>query len=381
MHFSTDPNAWRLDWPGHAEFAPGCVQRLGLLLRSLHGRRPLVVTDRGLVVSGVLQPVMDQLAREGLQAHLHDGVEANPSLVHVDRALDAWRAHDADALVAVGGGSAIDTAKVMVARLCSDATLDGLVAGGDAALTRPAPTFIAVPTTAGTGSESTLAALVKDEHGRKRVIRSRGTRPQHVLLDPELTLSVPAAVTASTGFDVAMHALGAATNRAHHPIGQALAERALRQAVTWLPRVLAEPRSLDARSAMLEASHLAGVAIGLKGVDAIHGLTTPLESVASAPHGHVLAVVMEPVLHFTDRAEHARYAVLAHACGWPDHSLIERLVALRDTCGLPRRLAQIDVKPGVLPGLVDAATEGPSTRLHARALSRDDVAALYRSML
>ena len=374
--FSTDPNAYRLDWPGHARFGPGCVKQLGELLARNGRQRPLIVTDRGIVASGLLSPVLDDLKA----ARVFDGVEPNPTLANVDAALSTWHEHGADALIAFGGGSAIDTAKLLVARLCSDAPIDQLLREGDAAMTRPAPFFIAVPTTAGTGSESTLAALVKDEQGQKRVMRSATTRPQHMLLDPTLTLSAPRGVTAATGFDVVMHALGAATNRAHNPVGLALAQQALAQAVEWLPRVLDDPRDLTARSAMLQASHLAGLAIGMKGVDAIHGLTTPLESVARAPHGHVLAIVMEPVLHFTAETESSRYATLARACGWPERSLIDRLVGLREHCGLPHRLAQIEVPAAALPVLVDAATDGPSTRLHARPLSRDNVAALYQSM-
>lgn len=377
--FGTDPAAFSLNWPGAAQFGPGAVMQLPQLLAGR--RRPLIVTDRGIVAGGLLAPVLAALRGQGLAPTVFSDVEANPSLTHVDDALAAWRHAGSDALVAFGGGSAIDTAKLVVARLCSDIPVSQLLARGDAALTRPPPRFIAVPTTAGTGSESTLAAVVKDSQGRKHVMRSATTRPQHVLLDPELTLSVPAAVTASTGFDVAMHALGAATNRANSPVAALLAQRALAQAVEWLPRVLEAPHALPARSAMLEASYLAGVAIGLKGVDAIHGLATPLESVARAPHGHVLAVVMEPVLRFTAETEGARYAELARACGWPAHGLVPILCGLRERCGLPSRLSQIGVQASQLPGLVDAAAQGPSTRLHARTPSHDDVQALYAAML
>jgi len=143
----------------------------------------------------------------------------------------------------------------------------------------------------GSGNESTTAALIKDATHRKLLLRSRVCRPQWVALDAELTLSVSPQVTACTGFDAVMHALGAAVNRATNPVGEALALRALALGMRALPQVIAEPRSLAARADMLLASYLAGVAMGLRGVDGIHGLCTPLESQVNVPHAHVLAEI------------------------------------------------------------------------------------------
>jgi alcohol dehydrogenase class IV len=387
--FSTDPGQFQTHWPGHAMFGAGTLKRIGSLLVQHGARGVLVVTDRGIVGAGLLAPLLDDLAVHGIAAGVFDGVEANPPMANVDAALAQWRQAPAEAVLAVGGGSVIDAAKILVARLCSDLPVEEMLQRGDAALTRPAPLFVAVPTTAGTGSESTVAALIKDAAGRKRVFRSHRSQPRWIVLDPELTLGLPVHVTASTGFDVVMHALGAAGNRAVQPIGQALAEQALARAVAWLPRVLAEPRSLEARSEMLQASHAAGVAISLKGVDGIHGLCTPLESLASQPHGHVLSVIYEPVMRFTLATEAPRYAQLARRCGWvpselPDaqaaDELHRRVLALRDLCGLPRSLGQLGIEPDGLGGAVDPAFNGPSTRLHARAMSREDVADLYDAM-
>jgi alcohol dehydrogenase class IV len=386
--FGTDPARFHTAWPGEAVFGPGSALRLVDWARSRGLRRLLVVTDARLAAAGLIEAPAAALHAAGVALQVFDGVDANPRLAQVEAAWALWRTQPFDGVVAFGGGSVIDAAKVLVARLAGDAPLEAVLAQGDALLVREPPPFAAVPTTAGTGSESTLAALVKDDSGRKHVFRSRRCRPGWVALDPALTPGLPRDVTASTGFDVVMHALGAATNRAVQPVGEALALDALRRSLDALPRVLAEPASLEARGDMLLASYLAGVAIGLKGVDGIHGLCTPLESLATAPHGQVLAVVVEPLLRFNLHTETPRYARVAAACGLAAGrgeaeaaaALLARIVALRELAGLPASLAGIGVAPGQLPPLVDLAFANASARLNARALSREDIAALYRAM-
>jgi alcohol dehydrogenase class IV len=210
-----------------------------------------------------------------------------------------------------------------------------------------------------------------------------------VALDPLLTLSVPPGVTASAGFDVLMHALGAATNRATNPVGEALAIDALQRGLQALPAVLARPRDIDARADMLLASYLAGVAMSLRGVDGIHGLCTPLESAVSAPHGHVLAVVCEPLMRFNLVTMTARYARVAVACGLGEpgmdaqalaEALITRIAALRDLAGLPRTLGQLGVQPEAMASVHAAAQVNASLRLNGRPFTPEDIAAVYAAM-
>ncbi|CAG9166684.1 iron-containing alcohol dehydrogenase family protein [Cupriavidus respiraculi] len=387
--FDTAPGHFATRWPGEAVFGAGCVEQLPLWARRAGVRRPLLLTDAGLAATGLPARVAHALGRAGIAPVAHDDVAANPAISHVMAAAQRWRANGCDGLIALGGGSVIDVGKVLCALLCSDLPLGETIVQGDAALTRPTPPFAAVPTTAGTGSESTVAALVKDEAGRKHVLRSHRCRPQWVALDPLLTLTVPRAVTACTGFDVLMHALGAATNRASHPLGETLATDALRRAIAALPAVLARPDDTAARADMMLASYLAGVAMSLRGVDGIHGLCTPLEAVVDAPHAHVLAVVCEPLMRFNVVSMTARYAAVARACALvapavPDtlaaRALIETICALRDLAQLPRSLDALGVLPADMTGVHDAAEANASARLNGRPLSRDDIVALYAAM-
>jgi len=388
--FGTEPGHFTLAWPGDAAFGPGCSKRVAEWAVSRGSCRPLLVSDAGLVASGLVSRVIDDLRAAGLTPVLFDGVAANPTIDDVMRAHARWGEAECDGLVAFGGGSVIDVSKVLVARLCSDAPLQELLREGDARIVRAAPPFAAVPTTAGTGSESTTAALVKDAEGRKHVLRSRRCRPQWVALDPMLTMSTPPGVTASTGFDVVMHALGAATNRATNPLGEALALDALVRSFESLPAVLARPDDVDARADMMLSSYLAGVAISLCGVDGIHGLCTPLEALVSAPHGHVLAVTCEPLMRFNLATMSARYARVAAACGLGGatatetemaEALIGRVCALRDLAGLPRSLAQLGVTRDALAPIYDVALANASVQLNGRPMTRDDIVALYDAML
>ena len=385
--FGTEPDRFDFAWPGHAVFGAGCARQVPDWAAAQGLQRPMVLSDTGLVKAGCVAPLMDALSAAGLAPQLFDGVEANPTLGNVTQAVDCWREGRCDGLIAIGGGSVIDVGKLLLAALCADLPLQAVIAQGDTALCRPPPPFAALPTTAGTGSESTAAALVKDDAGRKHVLRSRRCRPQWVALDPLLTLSAPPSVTACTGFDTVMHALGAATNRATNPAGEALALQALALSMRALPAVLAEPDAVPARSDMLQASYLAGVAMGLRGVDGIHGLCTPLESLVDVPHAHVLAVTCVPLMRFTLPAATARYARAARACGLEGiddealgNALIDAVDGLRRLARLPGTLAELGVRASQLDPVVEAASTNASLRLNARAFTNEDIARVYRAM-
>lgn len=377
-------------WPGASLCGSGA---LAFASRMLRGRasRLAVITD------AQVWPFVSQAIRAAIDdagcalALLFDAVQPNPCLADVREAARLARARDCDGFVAVGGGSVIDTAKVVYASVASGLAPDALLlAAGQAWMASdPAahdPVFVALPTTAGTGSESSTAALIKDDQGRKLMFRSRRSRPAAVALVPEFTLSLPRHATATGGFDAVLHALGAFVNTCPSPAGEALAAGALARALAAYPAVLERPGDLAARAEMQIASHLAGVAIGLKRVDAVHGLCTPLEGCVDAAHAEVLAGVFDAVARFTVQAAAAPYARAARLCGLATQGdgdaqaaerMIEEIGRLRRLGGLPDRLPPLALDHPHALALADQALQSPSTRFNPRPLSRDQIAQLY----
>jgi alcohol dehydrogenase class IV len=376
-------------WPIPTVFGAGCIDTLSAVVAQAGGRHVLLVTDTGLVACGLAGRLADNLKAAGIGCTVFDAVQPNPLLAHVADALTQWHAVAADTVVALGGGSVMDSSKVLVAAASSDTDLDTVVSRADEVIVRPLPTFVAVPTTAGTGSESTTAALLKDTAGRKRLMRSTLTRPVRILLDPELTVSVPPGMTAATGFDVVMHALGALGTTLANPIGELFAYDALSRATRHLAAAVEYGNDLHARGEMSYASYLAGLAIAMNGVDAIHGLCTPLESVVNRPHGHVLSVTFGPVMRANLPTMQAQYAHAARLCGYAGltasdadaaKALYEGLDALRRRLGLPRCLADIGVDDTMLAALPELALASRATQVNRLPLDREDIVSLYAAM-
>jgi alcohol dehydrogenase class IV len=288
--------------------ADGGTRELGAIVRALGVRRALVVTDRGLVGAGLVQPALDALAATGVAHTVFDAVEADPPEAIVRRATDAARG--ADGVIGLGGGSSLDTAKLTALLARTPQPLDTIYGIGRATGTRLP--LVQVPTTAGTGSEVTPIAIVTTPAGGKQGVVSPLLFADVALLDATLTLGLPPSVTAMTGIDAMVHAIEAYTSRRlKNPMSDALAVRALAMLSANLPRVLARPAELAARRAMLEGSLLAGMAFTNAPVAAVHALAYPLGGLFHVPHGHANALVLAPVLAFNAPAAAREYGELA----------------------------------------------------------------------
>lgn len=376
--------------PIPASFGAGCSSEGAGLFASWGARQVLLLTDPGVAGAGLVAPMEQALRAAGIGVVRFDAIQPNPRLADVEAAHRLWTASGADALLAVGGGSVLDSAKVLAATVACDAPAEQVILDPDRLMRRAPARLVAVPTTAGTGSESTTAALIKDHRGRKRVMRSLRARPAHILLDPALTLSVPPGMTAAAGWDVVMHALGALGTTQRSVDADACAFEALARACHALPRAVANGADLDARAQMLHASYLAGRAIAGNGVDAIHGLCTPLESLVDRAHGHVLGVTFGPVVRANLPALTERYAQAARRCGLADartddgsaaRALVEMLERLRDDLGLPARLRELGIDAAMLAEMPEGALASRATQVNVVPLARERIAALYRAML
>lgn len=372
-------------------FDAGALARLGELARELGARRVLVVTDPGIVRAGHAGRAVRSLTDAGLAVATFDQVRENPTTLDVSRCVAAARAHGCDLLVGLGGGSAMDTAKGCNFILTNGGEMRDYWGVGRA--TRPMLPFIAVPTTAGTGSECQSAALIADEvtHQKMACLDPKAAA-RVALLDPELTLSQPPAVTAHTGVDALAHVVETAVTRRRNPISLMYAHEAFKRLVPAFPRVLSAPDDLEARAQMLLASALAGLAIENSMLGAVHACANPLTAHFGIVHGEAVGVMLPHVVRFNaaDPAARRAYAELASA---PEiacvsdglepavAALVEELETLLNRAGIARSLADLGVTADAVPQLAAEATRQWTAQFNPRPVNEVDFAALYRAAL
>jgi alcohol dehydrogenase len=278
-------------------FGPGAVKRLPQLVAAAGGSRAFVVTDPGVMAAAVADRAIAALT---VPATVYDEVEPNPSGATIESGAATLRAYGLEdtVIVAIGGGSAMDAAKAI--DLCAANQMPVWDLEYDGPSLAPGRPIVAIPTTAGTGSEAhPFAVITHEEIGRKDYIGHPSLLPYATILDPELTVGLPAGVTAATGVDALTHALESLLSRNGNPFAEATALGVIRTVAEWLPRAVMDGTDLEARSQMLMASHLAGVgqASGT-GVGLAHALGHSLGTRGRLAHGTALAVVLPEVLGF-----------------------------------------------------------------------------------
>ena len=289
---------------------PGAMAAPADWLAVLPGQRLFLITDPGLVQAGVVAPVVAALEAAGRTVIVCQDVEADPPEARVLATVAVAREAGSDVVVGLGGGSSLDTAKLVALLAATPQPLEAIYGIG---LARgPRLPLVQIPTTAGTGSEVTPIAIVTTPTQEKRGVVSSLLYPDLAVLDADLTLGLPPAVTAMTGIDAMVHAIEAYTSRLKkNPLADSLAREALRLLYLNLPRVLADGRDREARSAMLAGSMMAGMAFANAPVAAVHALAYPLGGHFHVPHGLSNALVLAPVLGYNLPAAEALYAELA----------------------------------------------------------------------
>lgn len=362
------------DGPTRIVSGAGSLARLPELLRALGGTRALIVTDTGLVSTGHPGRAVDLICASGLEASVFDRVHENPDVHDIDRCVDAARAFGADAFVAVGGGSSIDTAKGAALRCANDGPItrfwhSGLV-GEDLA------PIVAVPTTAGTGSEVQSYAIVSDPvTHRKMAIGTPKLAPRVALLDPELTRTLPRRITALTGIDALSHAIEAAVSTRASALAREFAAQAYGLIAPALGVVLEAPDDLEARAAMLRGAASAGLAIEYGMLGATHALANPLTARYGVAHGQAVGVMLPHVIRHNgaDPSVRERYAIL----GDPD-ALADEAESLLQKAGLATTLRALEVPEADLPLLATLAGEQWTAGFNPRPVGVADLEALYR---
>ena len=367
---------------------PGCTARIGELAAKAGCRNVAFVTDRGILDLGLARAALGSLAAQRIDVLVIDDVVADPPQTMVLDAVARARRARVDGVVSVGGGSSLDTAKLVAVLCASDQPIDamygvGLVEGGRL------PLFLA-PTTAGTGSEVTPIAIVTTGENEKKGVVSPQLLPDVALLDADLTLGLPPAVTAATGIDAMVHAIEAYTSKHRkNVVSDTLAKEALRLLGANIETACTKGDDREARGAMLIGSMLAGMAFANAPVAAVHALAYPLGGHFHVPHGLSNALVLPHVMRFNRPDAQAHYAALA-PCIFPDLAqvddpvgeLIDRLEALGPHLGMEANLRAVGVSHNHLPMLAEDAMK--QTRLlvnNPREMTLEAAQAIYEAAL
>jgi len=376
-HFDFDPRT-------RVVFGPGRVGRLGALATELGGTRVLVCTDPGVRGAGHLERGVRSLREAGLAVVVFDEIQPNPTTVDVDRGLAVARDARADLLVGLGGGSSMDCAKGINFLLTNGGRLNDYQGFGKAA--KPMLPMIAVPTTAGTGSEAQSFAVIGDaETHVKMACGDKKAACKVAVLDPELTVSMPPGVTAATGIDALSHAVETYVTKPRNGISQLFSGRAWSLLSENFPKVLDDPGDLDARGGMLLGAHLAGAAIENSMLGAAHALANPLSAKYDTTHGIAVGVMLPHVIRYNALAVDGLYGDLAADAGLCHEDDPEAALRLADyvrslllKAGLPTTLAECDVDRDDVPLLAETAAKQWTGNFNPRPVDATSLEELYR---
>jgi alcohol dehydrogenase len=334
--------------PTRIVFGPGAVGRLPESVAGL-GKKALLLTygDGSMRSTGTLDKVTDLLEQAGIKVTVEEGVEPNPDSEYVDRMAEAARKEGYSFVIGLGGGSAIDAAKAVAILAVNDTSIMEYLPGGKNPFMEgvaPALPIIAIPTTAGTGSEVTHIAVISDRKNHyKPGIVHPSLYPTIAIVDPELMLTAPRGVTASTGADVLFHALEGFISRGANPFTDLVAEEAMRLVVENLETAYKNGSDLNARTKMAWACTLAGIPLDQANVVAIHALGHGIGGHTNAAHGATMAALGPAYLRYTYRSNPARYAKIARLLGEPADGLSDLDLAAKSGDALARFLARVDM--------------------------------------
>ena len=382
----------RFAFPTTIHFGPGSRKLVAEHLRVQGLERPLIVTDRGIAALPLLEKFSTGL--KGLEVGVYSQVGGNPTRSQVESGVAAYRAHRADSIVGLGGGAALDVAKAIA--LMAVHPGDVFEYAWDHPNVRPIvhdlPYFVALPTTAGTGSEVGRSSVISDDSTHlKRIIFSPRLLAKAVFADPELTLDLPPHITAATGMDALTHNVESYLSPAYHPLCDGIALEGVRIAAKALRTAVHEPHQLQARSDMLMSSMMGAIAFQ-KDLGAVHSCAHALSTVADLHHGLANGIMIDHVMRFNEPVATAKMAELAHAVGVSRHSaqaaaqaFIDWLTALKHDLAIPAKLgayaASRPVTAADIPALVEVAIHDTCHQTNPRPCTREDFERIFTAAI
>ena len=371
------------NYPTNVKVGPGRIAELADLCKSLGMRAPLLITDPGLATLPMVQKAVDHVQGSGLQCGLFSGIKANPTGDNVTDGVNFYKQHGHDGVIAFGGGSALDAAKAVALMIGQDRPIWDFEDVGDnwtrVNVAAMAP-VIAVPTTAGTGSEVGRASVITDQVQHvKKIIFHPNMLPKQVILDPELTVGLPKSITAATGMDALSHTLEALCSPFYHPMAEGIAIEGIRLVQEYLPRAVAEGSDIEARTQMLVCSSMGATAFQ-KGLGAMHALAHPLGALYDAHHGTLNAILMPYVLQANKNAIEQRISRLARYMGLADASFagfLNWVMRIREKLAIPHSLAAIDIDDSQKKTVARMAVADPSAGGNPISFSQEQYSDIF----
>lgn len=372
-------------------FGLGARKELPEAIRRIGKSKVLIVTDKGLLQFGVAKMVTDVLDQAGLSYEIFSEVKPNPTVSNVKAGIDAFKNAQADILVAIGGGSSIDTAKAIGIVIANPDFSDIVSLEGCAPTKNKSVPIIALPTTAGTAAETTINYVIIDEQKQKKMVCvDPNDIPAVAIIDAELMYSLPKGLTAATGMDALTHAIEGYITKGAWELSDMFEIEAIRMISRYLPVAVADPKNTEGRNGMAVAQYVAGMAFSNVGLGLVHGMAHPLGALFDIPHGVANAVLLPTVMEFNMPCCIAKYRRIAEAMGVDTAAMNDDEAAqaacdavkqLSQTVGIPATLTELGITENDIPALTAQALEDVCTPGNPRPVTGEDVTGIYRSLL
>lgn len=364
---------------------PGCLKELGI-------SKPLLVTDNGLIETDAFKSVQQVLNGDGVSFIIFSDINPNPFIADVEKAAAVYKQNECDGVIGVGGGSALDVAKVVPVEVSNPGPLTkyDVETGGNANIKGPLPPMIAIPTTAGTGSEVGRCSVITNSiAGEKFLVCHPQMMPKIAILDPILTIGLPPILTASTGMDAFTHNLEALTVKMFHPMCDAIALKGIEYVAEYLERAVKTPSDIEARGHMMIAAMMGAVAFQ-KNLGAAHSLAHPLSTHCKVQHGMANAICLVPVMEFNKHHATSKYAQVARCFGIDISEMsdiqaadlaIKTVKRLNFRIAIPQNLSKVGVTEKQLPMLAKKAFKDIAHQTNPRTCTENDMLELYQQAL
>lgn len=370
--------------PGARKELPGVVERLGF-------KKALVVTDKGLIKFGVAKMVLDVLDEANIAYEIFDDVKPNPTVTNVKNGVAACKNAGADFIVAIGGGSSMDTAKG-IGIICNNPEFEDVVSlEGVADTKKKTVPIIALPTTAGTAAETTINYVIIDEEKQKKMVCvDPNDIPCVAIVDAELMYSLPKSLTAATGMDAMTHAIEGLITKGAWELSDMFEIKAIEMIHRYLPIAVNEPTNPEGRNGMAVAQYVAGMAFSNVGLGVDHGMAHPLSALHDVPHGVACAMLLPTVMKFNAPAALPKYVDIAKALGVYKEGMTQQEAAdaacaeidnLSRMVGIPAHLSELGITEKDIDALADQAILDVCTPGNPREVTREDIVNIYRQIL